>query len=86
MTYALLFRGGKLRYETKKLSHHSSSYIVYLTERELARKKAYKKRIFFAENRKIAKNRAHWFKVAIILVALKSEWIKIGRNKEPLFS
>ena len=26
------------------------------------------------------------YKAAIMLAALKSEWIKIGRNKEPLFS
>lgn len=34
----------------------------------------------------IKENSIHWFRTAIMLVALKSEWIKIGRNKEPLFS
>ncbi len=38
------------------------------------------------QGRRCAGECAHWFKVAIILAALKSEWIKIGRNKEPLFS
>ncbi len=74
-----------------KLSHHSPSaklYLVcdYIRSVENIKEKVRKKRDFFAENRKTAKNRAHWFKVAIILAALKSEWIKIGRNKEPLFS
>ena len=26
------------------------------------------------------------YKAAVMVIALKSEWIKIGRNKEPLFS